>query len=88
MLGGDHHQGVRAHRGELLAHAVVGGIEGFAQPRIGHGRTAGDAGGMAADAGKYQAHTPATFASISVVMVYTPARTGPWRATPSRIAWM
>ena len=41
---------------------------GIAQRRIGEMGAAGDAGGVAADAGEDQAHTPATFSSIAVVI--------------------
>ena len=56
-------------RDELLAHAMKGGIERLAQRCIRHLATAGDTGSVAADACEYQAHTPATFSSIAVVMV-------------------
>src|SRR4029077_10567325 len=88
VLGRHHDERLRARGDELLAQAAEGGVEGLAQRRIGHARAPGDARRVAADAGEDQAHTPATFSSICVVMVYTPARTCPCFAMPSRIAWM
>ena len=73
-------------RGEIVRHAPVGAIELIGDAAIGHVRAPGDAGRMTADARKYQAHRSATFSSKRVVIAYTPARTGPWRLTPARIA--
>src|SRR5690348_7067638 len=88
MLRRYHDDGVWARGEELLAHALVGCVQWFAQRGVRHGGAPRDTRGVTADSGEHQTHTPATLSSICVVMVYTPARTGPCLATPSRIAWM
>ena len=55
-------------RRERLAHAAELGMEGVAHAGLGEVRPAGDAGSVAAGAGENQAHTPATFSSVEVVM--------------------
>ena len=53
---------------EPLGHAAIGAVELSRDGGIGHVRASGDARGVARDPREYQAHTPATFSSIAVVM--------------------
>ena len=49
-------------------HAAVGGVEFLRDARIDEVRPTRDAGRVARDSREHQAHTPATFSSIAVVM--------------------
>ena len=64
----DQHQRVRPGGAHRLAEAVELGMERVLHGRVGEMGAAGDARGVAADAGEDQAHTPATFSSSVVVI--------------------
>ncbi len=68
MLGGDDHQGIGPCGREFVAHAAIAAEEVAGNVAIGQLRAARDAGGVAADAGKHEAHRPATFSSKRVVI--------------------
>ena len=78
VLGRNHDQRVRPGRFHTSAHRVHPGVEPLALRLVGALVTSGDSGGVAANAGEYQAHVP--------VIAYRPERTGPCRSTPSRMA--
>ena len=68
VLRRDHDQCIGAGGGQTLRHAAVGGVEFLRDARIGEVRATRDAGRVAGDPREHQAHTPATFSSIAVVM--------------------
>src|ERR1700741_239112 len=85
MFGGDHHECIGPRGLERLAHLPVICIECFAHRGFREFRPRDDAGRVAANAGEHEAHSPATFSSVRDVIAYTPARTGPYLRTPSRM---
>ena len=78
MLGGHHHQRIRARVFQLSAHDVHVRIKPFAQALLGALITSGNTRRVTANAGEHEAHCS--------VMAYRPPRTGPCLSTPSRIA--
>ena len=68
MIGGDNDERVGPAGRECFSHAAELGVEGIANAWLGQVSAARDPGRVTADTCKDQAHTPATFSSVDVVI--------------------